>query len=279
MQTIGMALQKRIGRFQYHFDRLVNLLVANRTSGRRVVFLHIPKCAGSSINLLFKCYYGSGRSKRLVAINDRERGPSYREKIMRARDALFVHGHFGFETLEKIRDDAFVFTVLRDPYERLRSTYGHLRTRTKGNPMKERVLEMPLVEFLTSREGDILQWTDNVMARMLAARFDLSSVDGLDRGKLAEIAISHLKTFDHVGFVDTFGFNLARIAAVAGIPFPRKTIRENVTIEKAGIIPPQQSVAPFDAAARQLALPRVEADLALYAAARLSRPSSQWAEP
>ena len=72
MQTIGMALQKRIGRFQYHVDRLASLLMANRTSGRRVIFLHIPKCAGSSMNLLFKCYYGSGRSKRLLAINDRE---------------------------------------------------------------------------------------------------------------------------------------------------------------------------------------------------------------
>jgi hypothetical protein len=263
-----MALQKRIGRFQYHVDRLVNLL-ANRTSGRRVIFLHIPKCAGSSINLLFKCYYGSGRSKRLAAINDRERGPHYLEKIMRARDALFVHGHFGFETLEQIRDEAFVFTVLRDPFERLRSTYGHLRTRTKGNPLKERVLEMALGEFLASREEDILQWTDNVMARMLAARFDLASAYGMERGKLAELAISHLKTFDYVGFVDTFGSNLSRIAAIAGLPVPKTTIRENVTIKKAGITPTQQSVAPFDAAARQLALPRVEADLALYAAACL----------
>ena len=278
MQTIGMALQKRIGRFQYHVDRLASRLMANRTSGRRVIFLHIPKCAGSSINLLFKCYYGSGRSERLLAINDRERGPHYHEKIMRARDALFVHGHFGYETLEKIRDDAFVFTVLRDPFERLRSTYGHLRTRTKGNPLKERVLEMPLVEFLTSREEDIMQWTDNVMARMLTARFDLPSVYGMDRGKLAEIAISHLKIFDYVGFVDSFDSNLSRIAAVAGIPAPRRTIRENVTTNKAGVTPPQQSVAPFDIAAKQLALPRVEADLALYAAALLSRPSTEWTD-
>ena len=73
VQTVERALRKRIGRFQYQDRRLVNAL-ANRTSGRRVVFLHIPKCAGRSVNLLFKTYYGSGRSTRVVAINDRERG-------------------------------------------------------------------------------------------------------------------------------------------------------------------------------------------------------------
>ena len=239
MQTVERALRKRIGRFQYKIDRLVNAL-AKRTSGRRVVFLHIPKCAGRSVNLLFKSYYGSARSARAVAINDRERGPVFHEKVMRARDALFVGGHFGFETLEKIRGDAFVFTMLRDPYDRLRSTYGHLRTRTKGNPMHDRVLEMSLGEFLLSQEKDILHWTDNVMARMLAARFDRSSVSGMDCEQMATLAIAHLDHFDHISFVDSFDSDLARIAAVAGIPCPKKISRENVTIEKAGTTPPQE---------------------------------------
>lgn len=273
VQIVERALRKRIGRLQYQIDRLFNAL-ANRTSGRRVVFLHIPKCAGRSVNLFFKNYYGSGRSKRVVGINDRERGSRYHEGVMRARNAQFVHGHFGFETLEKIRGDAFVFTMLRDPYDRLRSTYGHLRTRTKGNPMQDRVLEMSLAEFLASQERDILHWTDNVIARMLAARFDRSSVSGMDRGELADLAIAHLDHFDYIAFVDNFDADLARISAFAGIPQLKKASRENVTIEKAGVSPPQESIAPLDELARQLALPLVEADLTVYAAACRLRPSS-----
>jgi hypothetical protein len=263
---VERAIRKRIGRLQYQIDKLTNAL-ANRTSGRRVVFMHIPKCAGRSVNLLFKCYFGSGRSKRVVGINDRKRGSCYQKGIMCAHDALFVHGHFGFETLEKIRGDAFVFTMLRDPFDRLRSTYGHLRTRTNGNPMQDRVLEMSLAEFLSSQEGEILHWTDNVMARMLAARFDRSSVNGMDREELGNLAIAHLGHFDYIAFVDSFDFDLARIAAGAGVPFPKRISRENITVEKAGISPPLESVAPLDEPARQLALPLVEADLAVYAAA------------
>jgi len=268
MQTVGMALRKRIGRLQFQIERMINAL-ANRPSGRRVVFLHVPKCAGSTVNLAFKCYYGSGRSKRVVFISDREQGVAYDDKVMRARNALFVSGHFGIETLEKIRGDAFVFTMLRDPYERLRSIYGHLRTRTNRNPMQGLVLNMELVDFLRSQDPAILHWTDNVMARMLATSFDRSSVVGLDRGELARLAIAHLNCFDHIGFVDSY-LDLAPILGAAGLRYQRTTTRENATIDKAGIRPPEEALAPLGASARELALPLVAADLAVYSDARLA---------
>ena len=37
---------------------------------RRVVFLHIPKTAGTSVNLYLKTLFGSGGSKRVCHLND-----------------------------------------------------------------------------------------------------------------------------------------------------------------------------------------------------------------
>jgi hypothetical protein len=115
------------------------------------VFLHIPKCAGSSVNLIFERTIGSSRSGRTVLIDDRIDTPEYAAKVARARTARFVGGHFGFETLEKVRgDDAITFTVLRDPFDRIRSTHGHFHTRAKGNPLGHEVPAMTIEDYLAS---------------------------------------------------------------------------------------------------------------------------------
>jgi hypothetical protein len=265
MHTVEKALLKRIGRLQYRIVRIINFL-ANRPNGRRVVFLHIPKCAGTSVFQPFTFYFGSARTKYVATLDDREPGRLSDEKLKHARDALFVYGHFGFEILEKIRGDAFVFTMLRDPYDRLRSMYGYLRNRPKGPS-----IEMSLDEFLASRDRKILLWSDNVMARMLAARFERSSVEGMDHDALARLAIAHLDHFDHIGFVDSFNSDLNLVAATAGMSMSRFKSRANVTNELAGASPPEELVTPFNATIREMAKPLVKADLAVYEAARLRR--------
>ena len=258
MQAIKRSLSKRIGRTRHRLDTLLSKTLGQQRS-RRVVFLHIPKCAGSSATMLFKSRYGSSRSGKVVLIDDGERGYQYSESLKRAKDAQFVGGHFGFDTLEKIRGDAFVFTILRDPFERLRSISGHIRTRRTGN-VAERGLNMSLHELLASRDDCILHYTDNVMARMLAASHDRRSVKDLDENILAEKAIENLKHFDHVGFFEDLDDDLKFVASVAGVRFTQQW--ENRTVAKAELKP------PFDATSRQIARSRLHADLNVFAAAQ-----------
>jgi hypothetical protein len=90
-------------------------LAARAVARRRVIFLHIPKCAGISVTGHFRLCTGSLQSPR-----EDQRRHDFDPRVEEARHAPFVAGHFGWEVLEHIRGDALVFTVLRDPLARLR---------------------------------------------------------------------------------------------------------------------------------------------------------------
>jgi hypothetical protein len=270
MQSPSIFLRKRLGRARHRLDQLACAWGAGEPK-RRAIFMHIPKCAGTTINLFFKSYYGSARSGRVVIVDDRRGKLELREQILRAQDAPFVGGHFGFETLEKIRGDALVFTVLREPHERLRSVYGHLRTQTKGNPVGGRARDMSLRDFLSSDDEAILQWSDNAMARALALSADRAAVAGMAGARLAADAIDHLCKFDHVAFVGSLDQDFDRIAAAVGFSSAGPLTHENATRAKLAAPPLRETVDPFDVEARRLAAPLVRFDLGVYAAARALR--------
>jgi hypothetical protein len=267
MNRVLTALKKRSGRIGFRIDSMLRTL-SGEALGKRIIYLHIPKCAGSSVNFIFKRTIGSSRSGRVVLIDDRIDAPVYEDKIKRALSAQFVGGHFGFETLEAVRGDALTFTVLRDPFDRIRSTYGHFHTRKKGNPLGHKVPRMSLEDYLKSNDPEILQWTDNVIARQLARSHDRDRVLGLPLDTMVEQAIAHIDQIDVVAFVDQLPRDMVRVTQEAGIRFDGLMPQENVTSRKSSGKAPKAAVAPLDAHLEALALERVRGDLAVFEYAR-----------
>lgn len=267
MQSIGLTLRKTAQRMEYRLARALDQLM-RRPPARRVVFLHIPKCAGSSVNMLFKAQLGSGSSRHVVILDDRLPKSELDDRIRRARDAQFVGGHFGIETLERIRGDAFTFTVLRDPFDRLRSIYGHLSTRTDVLPVGDKVHAMSLDDFLASEDEDVLQWTDNVMARMLAFAHRRENIAAWEPHALGKRAIENAAALDRILFLETLDAGIAPIAKLAGLRYGGALPRENITALKASAPPPPQAIERMASSARKLATPRISADMAVYSALR-----------
>ena len=265
MQTLAKASRKRINRLRYNLKML-----ARRISGegapRRVVFLHIPKCAGSSVNALFKGAIGSSRSDRVELIDDRIASRDLERRIEAARSAQFVGGHFGMDVLEAVRGDAFVFTVLRDPFDRLRSTYGHFHTRREGNPLAHKVPHMTIEEYIASEDPEILQWTDNVIARQLAVSHDRARSLGMEPEIMVERAIGTLARFDTIAMLGTLNRDISAAASAAGVPYQGAMPEENVTADRASKRS-RQALSSLDQSLRDLAMPRVQLDLAVYEAA------------
>ena len=262
MESIATMLKKRTGRIIYKIDKLRQIM-SGAAPGRRVVFMHIPKCAGSSVNAVFKHAIGPSRIGSTILIDDRFEGSEYDRKIEMARTTPFVGGHFGFETLQAIRGDALTFTVLRDPFARLRSTYGHFHTRADGNPLGHKVPHMTIEDYLLSDDPEILQWTDNVIARQLCARHDRASVAHIDTQTMISRAIANLDTLDKVVFLDDLDSAMKLIASAAKIRFYGGMPRENVTSQRAARHC-QTAIAPLDERLKAIARPRVAADLIVY---------------
>jgi len=85
---------------------------------KKIIFIHIPKTAGTSINLALEVGVNPNRSKILAANNprnSRRRGPP---RLNRKR-----HTHALPEEYKKYWKSRFTFTVIRNPWDRLLSTY------------------------------------------------------------------------------------------------------------------------------------------------------------
>lgn len=193
---------------------LRSLIGAARAGGlpRRVVFLHIPKTAGSSIHAFFR-----NRARRWPfgpprLIDDRVLTDPRR--LARARRARYAGGHFGAQALAAVRGNAVAFTVLRDPLARLVSAWQY--TQTLEDPTQRSPHET-LEAALASGDERMLQGLDNPMARQLAVAYDARIAAGVPRDEWVGRARETLAGLDMVLRQDRLDQDFARLLALAGI--------------------------------------------------------------
>jgi len=95
-------------------------------SSLNIVFLHIPKTAGQSIHHFLKSLVGAG----LVAparVNEQ----LYLLSVPDLRRYRLISGHLDWSLLDCVQQPKFVFTVLRNPVDRILSFYFFLRAEAK----------------------------------------------------------------------------------------------------------------------------------------------------
>jgi len=93
---------------------------------RPIVFLHIPKTAGQTIHHALGAMVGA-RNISPIRVNEQAKDgntlpPGY----------LLHSGHLDWTDLEQVEGDPFVFSVLRDPGERIGSFYFYMRNKAKA---------------------------------------------------------------------------------------------------------------------------------------------------
>ena len=129
-------LERKWLRFRYR----INCIVGRQP--KRVAFLHIPKCGGTTVFQHFKTNIGGGRSGRIAQCDSLSFAKLDAKALERSRRARFVSGHFGWTALSAAGADAFRFTVLREPFDRLVSLYKFSRTKQHSdNPIFSAVFE------------------------------------------------------------------------------------------------------------------------------------------
>ncbi|MEL6476132.1 MAG: sulfotransferase family 2 domain-containing protein [Pseudomonadota bacterium] len=233
-----------------------------RTLPRRVVFVHLPKTAGSSVHAFFVPKVGGVRFGQAVMLDDN--APAHRVAL--ARRARYAGGHFGARMLERIGPGAFTFTFLRCPVERLISTWRF--TQTHANP----ALRLPyatLEQALASDDPRVRQAFDNPMTRQLSAAFDLAQASALPRSEWLERSEAALDRFDFVGDCATFAADFAEILDRLALPPPAKTAEANRTDDPhRRNRDPSLSMPPIPApaAVSRIAAHFLALDQALYAA-------------
>jgi hypothetical protein len=136
-----------------------------------LLFLHIPRTAGTTLNRVVRLKVDSKREILVSAFRPSRNWHQFvaharslpRERLSRIR---YFRGHFSFGIHEHLPKPAKYFTVLRDPVDRVLSSYFFFIKRLGSD-------DVTIEDFVRKgREGDPrlhIGWTDNVQVRMLAA--------------------------------------------------------------------------------------------------------------
>jgi hypothetical protein len=227
-----------------------------RARERKLVFLHIPRTGGTTMREQISRAFAPAEicPHRLGLPRDcsMDELAAYR----------FFAGHFSPDDIDRIPGEKCVFTVLRDPLERLLSLRNSsICRRQRGNPASVAPepgsagsSPLPDEGFWA---GDLNCDLDNGMARQLAGSI-VATGDGTylrDEGgvrrpiratDVVHLAMANLGRLDFVGFADALDIAYARVAHEFGLPqapgaLPRRSTscvqRPPVTLAIAGASP------------------------------------------
>ncbi|MEM9107601.1 MAG: sulfotransferase family 2 domain-containing protein [Pseudomonadota bacterium] len=198
---------------------------ATGRSRPRIVFQHLPKCAGSSVTYFLRRRIGTAKSGQFYEFHEFDSSLTAEERNHKALNAKFAAGHFGMDLLETIRPGAIVFTFLREPRKRLQSAYRFIRSITESTGETYCSYE----EFLSSDNISHIHMRDNIMTRLMGASYftDLSAPD--ERTMCLQRAKSQLVTVDFFGFQEDFDDDFPALMRLLDFSVPRKAPKERVT--------------------------------------------------
>lgn len=192
-------------------------LIAERP--RRISFLHIPKCRGTTVFQHFKSNIGSSRSGRIARFDSMQFAEFSEPALAQVRRARFVSGHFGWNALAASGDDAFRFTVLREPFDRLASLYRFSRLKQDAESevfaaVFEAAKQRSFADFCLSPEPALKSMINNAMARALAE--DYFPFEAADPARTLRTAIDHIDQLDLVIDLPHLSAALPRLAKLTG---------------------------------------------------------------
>lgn len=199
--------------------------------GRTLFFLHLPKTGGTTLHHHFA-----------EAFAPEEICPerfSNLHGIPAATLATYRYfsGHFNYEQLRLVPGPCYVVTVLRDPAERILSTY-YFWKRHRAEVVANQGLAGPaaarasdLLGFLRSTDPAVRDAIENTMARYLAGGVNIDAEgrtvfpNGGSRVRITDLEIVHRATGNLMA-VDVFGFtsHLAEVYAKVSLEFGMKRV-------------------------------------------------------
>jgi hypothetical protein len=198
-----------------------------------VVFLHIPKTAGTSVTELMRHWY---QDKRFCGhIFDAELKKTPPDQL--AKFEVFA-GHFNYNTIVNNIPKAKIFTFLREPRQRSLSLYNYWAAHSwewidsqggRHAPHVRFAKTHSFLEVLQTDEPSVRNNFDNLYVRTFVPRefYDKMGKLVVTPQEALERAIKRAKNLIYIGFVDELGKSIEQLAQALGQTVPSEIPRRN----------------------------------------------------
>ena len=232
----------------------------------KLVFLHIPKTAGSSFTHILKSLYDENQ------IFHRMDGDELIDLLNTGKDDYRLYiGHYSYNVVSLFRQRPRLLTFLREPRERMISHYYYYQAQSdeaiaamadRDKYLVEMTRQYNFMDFISLESPEIEQGFANVHTRQLAhSTSDAVPQVEADRQALLTAAISHLNTVDFIGIVEKFDASLQLFRQLFGLTTDIEPVSLNVNRSS------RTDSAEIEIfASNHIARRRVELDLQLYEA-------------
>jgi hypothetical protein len=215
-------------------------LKQRRYSDASIIFLHIPKAAGSTLNTIIDRQYGKESIFSIYGFERSEREAKSIEQFkalpeMRRSKVKLLRGHIGFGLHEYLPQPSTYITLLRDPIDRVISLYRYILRRPEHplyNPIKTNNLS--LEEFVSSGIAPIAY---NGQTKIIAGVKKASTEYGDFSSTLLEVAKKNIQEhFAVVGLTEKFDESLILLQKILGwklVYYRKKNVAEKQQTNKA----------------------------------------------
>jgi hypothetical protein len=213
----------------------------------KLMFMHIAKTAGSSVNTYFSSHYAKDRYSVHVESNEK-----WRKNRNWAQNLGFVSGHFNLPHFKRVLNPKgyYKVTVVREPHAHLISHLAWIR-KLADQAEKARFAQHPvfvqhfarklaktdlskpeeIIRLIASLEDKEKQLVDNCQVRyftQIAVGEDVCAKD-------AQSAIEASAEFDLIGTTDNIDQFLNNVAERMEWKPPKVEVRENVSVNFYGL--------------------------------------------
>jgi hypothetical protein len=187
-----------------------------------VVFLHIPKTAGTTVAIWLRLLHGDAYSKAASYTTEPDKVRSLAAALeQRPGSVEVVAGHLPYSARSLFPAQSPFFTFLRDPIDRAVSHFCYFSEREHGAGMS---LADALAAWDAASPESQALLPDNLQTRMLSG-FDLDAPASRD---MLDAAKRHLRECDVVGLTERFHESVSLLHHVYGwklLAIPSRRVR------------------------------------------------------
>ena len=194
---------------------------------RKIIFDHLPKCGGSSLNAYLEAHYPKRKTFSIDGLNPTASVEKFKALSTNNRYRYdLVKGHLAHELLDYVHPECLKVTVFREPVDRIISHYYYAK-RTPNHYLYSKILEsgMSLEEYATSDlSGELCNWYTTHFSGLTISDAERSPEESVT--KAVEVV---LKRYDIIGLLDSFISFVETLRSQAKLRYEYQNKKVNVT--------------------------------------------------